>query len=272
MSLCNLPEMPGNQRLAKAQFNLRPDALARWRPEVYGQTGDDTATISIYDPIGEGLDGSGVTAGRISAALRSIGTRDVIVNVNSPGGDFFEGVAIYNLLREHKARVTVRVMGLAASAASLIVMSGDDILMGDGAFLMIHNAWAVAVGNRHDLADASASLAPIDAAMAKLYAQRSGMDKDDAARLMDQETWFSGPQALERGLATGLLDDGGPNASAGSDGSRRKCIALIESSLAQAGYSLKQRHATIRGLFHDQASADKEIAVSLQHLINLIQG
>jgi len=272
LSLCNLPEIQVDTRLDAAHFNLRPDALARWQPDVYVQTGDDTATISIFDSIGEGWEGSGVTASRISAALRSIGGRNVTVNVNSPGGDFFEGVAIYNLLREHKARVTVNVMGLAASAASLIVMSGDDIRMGDGAFLMIHNAWAVAVGNRHDLAGAAASLAPIDAAMARVYAQRSGMREDDVARLMDQETWFSSEQALERGLATGLLDGAGSKSNTGSGADRKKCIALVESSLAQAGYSASQRRDTISALVHDQTRADKEIAVSLQHLINSIQG
>lgn len=158
MSLRNLPEIRADHRLGAAQFDLRPDAIERWQPDVRAASEGD-ATISIYDAIGDNWDGTGVTAKRIGAALRNIGARDVTVNVNSPGGDFFEGVAIYNLLREHQGKVTVRVMGLAASAASVIAMAGDEILMGDGSFLMIHNAWAVAIGNRHDMADAAA-LAP----------------------------------------------------------------------------------------------------------------
>ncbi|HEC0958195.1 TPA: Clp protease ClpP, partial [Klebsiella pneumoniae] len=142
------------RRLGAAQFDMRPDALERWEPEVRA-AGNDANSISIYDSIGENWEGTGVTAKRISAALRAIGDKDVVVNINSPGGDFFEGVAIYNLLREHPGRVTVQVMGLAASAASVIAMAGDEILMGDGSFLMIHNAWAVAIGNRHDMADAA---------------------------------------------------------------------------------------------------------------------
>ncbi len=137
MSLRKLPEIKAERRLGPAQFDMRPDALERWEPEVRAAESGDNA-ISIYDPIGENWEGTGVTAKRISAALRSIGQKDVVVNVNSPGGDFFEGVAIYNLLREHQAKVTVNVMGLAASAASVIAMAGDEVLMGDGSFLMIH--------------------------------------------------------------------------------------------------------------------------------------
>ncbi|TGS62874.1 head maturation protease, ClpP-related, partial [Mesorhizobium sp. M1C.F.Ca.ET.176.01.1.1] len=149
---------------------------------------DDAASSSIYDSIGGNWEGTGITAKRVSAVLRNIGARDLTVNVNSPGGDFFEGVAIYNLLREHKAKVTVNVMGLAASAASVIAMAGDEILMGDGAFLMIHNAWTVAIGNRHDIAQAAEVLAPFDAAMAKVYSQRAGISEAEAAALMDKAT------------------------------------------------------------------------------------
>ena len=131
----------------------------------------------------------------------------VLDNLNSPGGDFFEGMAIYNLLREHKAKVTIRVLGVAASVASVIAMAGDEILMGDGSFLMIHNAWAVAVGNRHDMTDTAAVLATFDAAMAALYAHRSGIAEAEAeaAMLMDRETWIGAQQAVDDSFATGLL-------------------------------------------------------------------
>lgn len=105
--------------------------------------------------------GRGVTAKRISAALRAIGNNDVVVNINSPGGDMFEGLAIYNLLRSHSGKVTVNILGIAASAASIIAMAGDEVQMGRGAFLMIHNCWAVGVGNRHDFAKLANDLAPL---------------------------------------------------------------------------------------------------------------
>src|SRR5690606_23214700 len=121
--------------------------LAKWAERPQAAEGDDPNTISIYDVIGEDWwTGGGFTAKRAAAALRSIGKNPVTVNVNSPGGDMFEGIAIYNLLREHPAEVTVNVMGLAASAASIIAMAGDKINVALGSFVMIHNAWGIVIG------------------------------------------------------------------------------------------------------------------------------
>ncbi len=254
MSLRQLPEIRAERRLGAAQFDMRPDALERWEPEVRAASSGDNS-ISIYDSIGENWEGSGVTAKRISAALRSIGDRDVVVNVNSPGGDFFEGVAIYNLLREHKGRVTVQVMGLAASAASVIAMAADEILMGDGAFLMIHNAWAVAIGNRHDMVDAAKMLEPFDAAMANVYAARSGITVAEAARMMDEETWIGAAQAVEDGFADGLLDGAAATKGATQAGGGRKALALVEAAMAKAGHSRSMRRDTLKSLFNGKPSA-----------------
>lgn len=279
MSLLSLPEIRADQRLAAAQFDLRPDALERWEPEIRAATSDEAATISIYDKIGENWEGTGLTAKRIGAALRNIGTRELTVNVNSPGGDFFEGVAIYNLLREHKAKVTVNVMGLAASAASVIAMAGDEIRMGDGAFLMIHNAWGVTVGNRYDMINAAAVLEPFDAAMAKLYAQRTGMTESEASALMDKETWIDASQAVDDGFATGLLDSAQLSRSAQASGDR-KALALIEASMTRAGYSRAQRRDALKALFDGKPGAAVEpampgagenMAASLRNLLKSIQ-
>jgi ATP-dependent protease ClpP protease subunit len=279
MSLLQLPEIRADRRLNGAQFDLRPDALERWEPDVRATT-DDAASISIYDSIGDNWEGTGVTAKKVSAVLRSIGTRDVNVNVNSPGGDFFEGVAIYNLLREHKAKVTVRVMGLAASAASVIAMAGDEILMGAGAFLMIHNAWTIAIGNRHDLANASAVLEPFDAAMAKVYSQRAGITQAEAATLMDKESWIGADQAVEEGFATALIDSAEITADPKAQGNR-KVLALIEASMAKAGYSRSMRREAFKSLFPGtpsaagnpaMPSAGEDVAATLQNLLNAIKG
>ncbi len=279
MSLKKLPEIRADHRLAKAGFDLRTDAVDRWEPEICARSSDGDASISIYDAIGENWEGTGVTAKRISAALRSIGAgKDVVVNVNSPGGDFFEGVAIYNLLREHQGKVTVRVLGLAASAASVIAMAGDEIQMGEGSFLMIHNAWAVAVGNRHDMTDTAAVLAPFDAAMAKLYAAQAGISESAAAMLMDKETWIGAQQAVDDGFATGLLSSAevtqNPKASAAS-----KPLALIEASMAKAGYSRNVRRDAFKSLFSGTPgaaetatpSAGPEVAASLQSLLETLR-
>lgn len=206
MSLCKLPEIKAFDGLSEFDFVPDDDTVKRWRPDVRAATEGDDDVISIYDVIGEDFwTGEGVTSKRIAAALRRIGNRDVTVNMNSPGGDFFEGIAIYNLLREHPAKVTVKVMGLAASAASVIAMAGDEVQISEVGFLMVHNAWAIAIGNRHDFRAAADTLEPFDDAMAGLYAARAKADKSDAVAWMDAETWFNGAKAIEAGLADNLL-------------------------------------------------------------------
>jgi ATP-dependent protease ClpP protease subunit len=288
MSLLQLPEIRADFRLGAADFDLRPDALERWQPQVRAAADDDDATISIYDAIGEAWDGSGVTVKRISAALRAMGDRDVTVNVNSPGGNFFEGVAIYNTLRQHKAKVTVKVMGLAASAASVIAMAGDEILMGEGSFLMIHNAWAVAIGNRHDLADAAAMLAPFDDAMASVYASRAGITKSEAAALMDKETWIGAQRAVEDGFATGLLDFRETAQTTQASTEYRRAMASIEASMARAGHSRSSRRDAFKALFSGKPSAadpgtpsaagsatpgaGEDVAALLRNTLNTLRG
>jgi len=175
MSLKQLPMIEASQFKALCR-GVEPEikALDRWNNTLVSAKSDNT-TITILDVIGEDYwTGGGVTAKRIEAALRSIGNKDITVDINSPGGDFFEGIAIYNLLRAHQSKVTVRVLGLAASAASIIAMAGDEVLIGKAAFFMVHNAWVVAAGNRHDLAAAAEMMRPFDEAMAGLYADKTG--------------------------------------------------------------------------------------------------
>lgn len=280
MSLLQLPEIKADSRIGSAQFDMRPDALERWEPSVRAAASDDAAAVSIYEQIGASWDGSGMTASRMSGILRSLGARDIVVNINSPGGDFFEGVAIYNLLRQHKAKVTVQVMGLAASAASVIAMAGDEILMGEGSFLMIHNAWAVAVGNRHDFLAASEQLAPFDAAMAEVYSARSGLSLDQAAAMMDKETWIGAAQAIKDGMATGMVDRADViHDTKAQDG--KKYLALVEASMARAGHSRSVRRDALKSLFSGTPgaaeskttpSAGQEMAASLQSLLANLKG
>ena len=184
----------------------KPEVFDHWQAGVRAAGDIGKNTITIYDVIGEDFwSGGGVTVNRIDAALRSIGNQDIELHVNSPGGDMFEGIAIYNRLREHPGKITAKVMGLAASAASVLVMAADEILIGPASFIMIHDCWVVAMGNRHDMADTAAFLAPFDAAMADVYAARTGKSTKDVAAMMDAETWLSGSQAIEQKFADGLL-------------------------------------------------------------------
>lgn len=254
MSLRKLPEIRADFRIGAAQFDVRPDAMERWKPEIRAAAEGENS-ISMYDAIGENWDGSGITAKRIGAILRSIGAgKDIAVNVNSPGGDFFEGVAIYNLLRQHQGKVTVNVMGLAASAASVIAMAGDEINMGDGAFLMIHNAWAVTIGNRHDLKAAAEMLEPFDSTMADLYAARTGNSREVVAAMMDKETWIGASQAVADGFATGLLNiDTATDTS--TENASKKAKALLETAMVKAGHSRSARREAFATLFDGTPSA-----------------
>lgn len=185
-----------------------PEAFDRWQAGLRAASDASNNVITVYDVIGyDWWTDGGVTVNRIDAALRKIGdAADVEVHINSPGGDMFEGVAIYNRLRAHGGKVTVKVMGLAASAASIIAMAGDDRLIGDGAFLMIHNAWVWAAGNRNELRDVADWLEPFDAAMVDVYVARTGAKAKDVAGWMDGETWLNSSTAISRGFATGLVD------------------------------------------------------------------
>ncbi|MEL6317952.1 MAG: head maturation protease, ClpP-related [Pseudomonadota bacterium] len=202
MSLRAMPELRAPQALEGLKWEPPSDALARWNPGVRASADDDAATVEIYDVID---DWGGFSARRMSGALRAIGDRDVVVNINSPGGSVFEGLAIYNMLREHPHKVTVNVMGLAASIASVIAMSGDEVRIAKTAFVMVHNSWGVVIGNRHDLRQVADTLEPFDQAIASTYADRAEFDEARAIELMDAETWIAGAQAVEMGLADAFM-------------------------------------------------------------------
>ena len=207
MSIRTLPAAPAAFARPGVSCDISPRALDRWNPALMASSDEsEAASISVFDPIGyDPWTGEGVTAKRIAAALRSVEGRDVVVNINSPGGDVFEGLAIYNLLREYKGKVTVKVLGVAASAASFIAMAGDEIQIARAAFFMIHNAWVMAMGNRHDLRATADWLEPFDKTIADIYVARTGADEKDVAKQMDSETWIGGNDAVSQGFADALL-------------------------------------------------------------------
>ncbi|MCY2734081.1 Clp protease ClpP [Klebsiella pneumoniae] len=244
MSKKKLPVAPAGRPCARVTCETLPSALDRWDGGIKAATTDDN-TISVFDVIGQDYWGEGITAKRIAGALRAMNGADVTVNINSPGGDMFEGLAIYNLLREYEGHVTVKVLGIAASAASIIAMAGDDIQIGRGAFLMIHNCWLYAMGNRHDFAELAQSLEPFDTAMADIYAARSGLDIAAVQKLMDAESYIGGSDAVAKGLADSLL-----SADAVSDGDESPATALrkLDALLAKTNTPRSERRKLIKAL------------------------
>jgi len=234
MSLRNLPGAPAGRPSASLRTEILPRAFERWNPGLRAAADGEDRTISIYDVIGQDYwTGEGVTSKRIASALRSLGKGPVTVHVNSPGGDLFEGLAIYNLLREHEGEVTVKVMGLAASAASVIAMAGDTIQISRAGFFMVHNGWVLAIGNRLDLREIADWLEPFDAAMADIYSARTSEDVKTIQKLMDAESWIGGSAAVEQGFADELL----PSDQVETKGSQARASAVrrLEAALRASG-------------------------------------
>jgi ATP-dependent protease ClpP protease subunit len=230
--------------------------LDRWGEEAAGvrvvAVGDNV--ITMFDIVGEDFwSGGGITAKKVSAQLRAIGDRPVEVQINSPGGDVFEGFAIYNVLREHPQAITIKVMGMAASAASIIAMAGDTIEIGAASFIMIHNCWVMAMGNRHDFAEAAAWLEPFDLAMRDVYVSRTGQKAGDVMAWMDGETYMSGAQAIERGFADALLsaDQFETQHETKAEDRRINELRAMELTLVAAGHTRSEARARIQKIKGD---------------------
>lgn len=244
MSLRKLPKAKTFERPQNFQWDAPSDVLTKWAENPLAAEADDPNTISIYDVIGEDFwTGGGFTAKRAAAALRSIGDNPVTVKVNSPGGDMFEGIAIYNLLRDHPQKVTIEVMGWAASAASIIAMAGDEIRMGLGTFMMVHNAWGVVIGNRHDMRDAAGLFDGFDAAIADIYEARTGTDRKEIENLMDAETFMGPSEALKNGFADTIDESLEASSDEVTNNMDRGLMARrqTEAALARAGFSRDTR-------------------------------
>ena len=233
---------------AKEKGGVSPLAFDRWNPAIKASDENDN-TIGIYDPIGyDYWDDSGVTAKRISAALRSLDGADVVVNINSPGGDVFEGLAIYNLLREYKGHVTVRVLGVAASAASFIAMAADEIQIARAGFFMIHNAWTGLWGNRNDLRETADFLEQIDDTIADIYHVKSGLSMDELKADMDKERWINGRDAIDSGFADAFLPSDVVVEDTKNFTKEKVAAHKADILLAKAGMSRSSRRELIQDL------------------------
>jgi ATP-dependent Clp protease, protease subunit len=250
MSLKKLPQPQAFDRPLGYTWDAPSTALERWATAPIAAEADDPDTISIYGVIGEDYwTGEGFTAKRMAGALRGIGKNAVTVNINSPGGDMFEGLAIYNLLREHPARVTIKVMGVAASAASIIAMAGDEVLMGTGSIMMIHNAWGLVVGNRHDFADAASVFETFDGSMASIYAARTGIAEADIMAMLDgptqasDGTYMKASEAIEMGFADGEFEGTATDSAAARSEipADVKARRMVEAALAKQGMGRRDR-------------------------------
>ena len=179
-------------------------AKSRQPGTIKVQVNDDgeTAEILIYDVIGFEL-----TAKDFAQEVQDLGdVSQINVRINSPGGDVFDGMAIYNILSRHPAKIIVDVDGIAASIASVIAMAGNEIRMPENSTMMIHDAFGIVIGNEQDMREFAEILSKMDGQIAGVYARRSKLGDAEARKLMDVGTLFTGSEAVEVGLADKLTE------------------------------------------------------------------
>jgi ATP-dependent protease ClpP protease subunit len=166
--------------------------------EVFNETNE----IHLSGIVGDGWAEDPITKDGVLKALKPFGSQAVTVRINSPGGAADEGIAIYNLLKNHAGEVTTVNDSLAASAASVIFLGGSNRLMGDGSRVMIHRAMGVAFGNSDELRKTLQALESYDASLLDIYSQYLSEDKAAIEAMLSAETWFGVDEAIASGLAT----------------------------------------------------------------------
>ncbi len=133
------------------------------------------------------------------------GTGDITVWINSPGGDVFAAAQIYNMLMEYTGKVTVKIDGLAASAASVIAMAGGDVYMSPVSMLMIHNPSTIAIGDSEEMLRAKALLDEVKESIINAYELKTGLSRTKLSHLMDAESWMNANKAIELGFADKIM-------------------------------------------------------------------
>ncbi|EDY4535461.1 Clp protease ClpP [Salmonella enterica] len=186
---------------------LKPKNRAHHRPKASAKSNswfrmqasaDNEADIYIYDEIGYW----GVTAHQFVNDLKALGDiTHINLHINSPGGDVFDGIAIFNALKHHGAAITVHIDGLAASMASVIAMVGNPVIMPENTMMMIHKPWGFAGGDANDMRDYADLLDKVESALIPAYAEKTGKTTEEVAAMLEDETWMDGKECLEHGFA-----------------------------------------------------------------------
>jgi ATP-dependent Clp protease protease subunit len=186
--------------MAAASSTTERMIMARKRPwfRIENAAKAEEATVYIYEEIDSFW---GVSAQDFVRELNQIKASTIHVRINSPGGNYFDGMAIYNALRKHPAEIVTHVDGLAASSASSIAMAGDRIVMGGGSFLMIHNAWGIAIGDGDELRKTADVLDKVTGSIVDVFAKHTGKSVAQIEEMMDAETWLTADEAVAEGFA-----------------------------------------------------------------------
>ena len=168
----------------------------------------EPAVLQIFDQIGEDwFGGSGISAKAFSQAMQDVGPGPLVIEINSPGGNVWDGLAIYNMLRGRQAPVTTRVVGIAASIASIIALAGDTVEIADAALFMIHDPSGMVAGSSEDMRKMADALDQHAEVLAGIYRKRTGRSIESIRAAMKAETWFTADEAIQFGLANRHTDE-----------------------------------------------------------------
>ena len=160
----------------------------------------DEAVVYLYDEISFW----GVSAESFVKDLNAISSGTIHLHVNSPGGAVFDGVSIFNAIKQHKSKVIAHIDGLAASIASVIVMAADEVMMSENAFLMVHEPWSIVAGNSEEMRKEADLLDKVGGTIMKTYTDKSGKDESEIKTLMQAETWMTAQEALDFGFVDSI--------------------------------------------------------------------
>lgn len=167
------------------------------------QNKSDALDVSIHEEIGLW----GITAQDFIADIRQFKGDVINLSINSPGGSVFDGFAMYNAIKDHPATVNAKVEGIAASAASTVLLAADNITMPEASFLMIHDPWSFSVGNSTELREMADFLDKLGEQITNIYVKNTTLERDEIIDMMANETWLNGQEALDMGFVDSLTEE-----------------------------------------------------------------
>ena len=162
----------------------------------------ETADIYIFDEIGR----YGVSAQEFISDIKNLKNTPINLRINSLGGDVFDGMAMYNVIKRREARTTVYIEGIAASIATIIALGADEVIMAENSLFMIHNAWGGTTGEAKDMRKTAETLEKISSELTDIYTKKTGLSREAVSQMMDEETWLNAEEAYELGFIDVISD------------------------------------------------------------------
>ena len=226
---------------------------AKAKTEFKIEARQSEADILLYGAVGDDFWEDSVSAKSFSDELKVLpeSVKKINLRINSPGGSVFDGVTIYERLRQHKAKVTVHVDGMAASIASIIALAGDEVIIGEGAFFMVHAPMSGVMGNAREMEDMIEVLDKIEAQMTGIYSRKTGLSSAEISRMLMKDTWLNAEEAVEMGFADRISDN--------DESQMRVAASLIENAnWIKSRPNMKTRDAMAREKVKDFKNNIKE--------------